>query len=457
MADVSPNPIPFSEPPYLRGLPSPYYTASHRQFQKACRKFMWEHLLSHAMEWEKQGTVPAHVFTDFCKHHMLLPNLPAPLPIAWLKRLGIHDILGVKVEEWDYLHTGIYCDEVGQVPEPECTKADMAQLGRSGLAGPGASLNAGFAFGIPPILKYGSEELQERVLPELLTGKKRACIAITEPEAGSDVANITTTATKSPDGKYYIINGTKKWITNGIWSDYTTMAVRTGGPGAAGLSVILVPLKGHPGVTMRRLKVSGQLTGGTTYIELDDVQVPVGNLIGREGEGMRIIMTNFNHERLTIAVGVTRQARVALASAVQYTMKREAFGKTLMDQPVVRHRLAKAGAELETMWAWVEQILYQLCHLSKEEADTQLGGITALAKAKAAMVLNECAQCAVLLFGGAGFTASGQGELVEAILRDVPGARIPGGSEDVLLDLAVRQLVKIYQVGEKKLAQQAKM
>lgn len=91
------------------------------------------------------------------------------------------------------------------------------------------------------------------------------------------------------------------------------MAVRTGGPGAAGLSVLLVPLKGHPGVTMRRLNVAGQKTGGTTYIELDDVAVPVSNLIGREGEGMRIIMTNFNHERLTIAVGVTRQARVAAA------------------------------------------------------------------------------------------------------------------------------------------------
>jgi acyl-CoA dehydrogenase len=209
------------------------------------------------------------------------------------------------------------------------------------------------------------------------------------------------------------------------------MAVRTGGPGAAGLSVMVVPLKGYPGVTMRRLKVSGQITGGTTYIELDDVKVPVGNLIGREGDGMRIIMTNFNHERLTIAVGVTRQARVALAAAFQYTMKREAFGKTLIDQPVVRHRLAKAGAELETMWAWVEQILYQLCHLSKEEADQQLGGITALAKAKAAMVLNECAQCAVLLFGGAGYTASGQGELVEGrfLAFVVPGSRLTCDSD----------------------------
>ncbi|KAL4905665.1 hypothetical protein BDW74DRAFT_185170 [Aspergillus multicolor] len=433
MAEIST--VPFAEPPYLRGLPSPYYTDSHRRFQKACRAFLYEHLLKHAMEWEQAGTVPEHVFSDFNKSNMLLPNLPAPLPVAWLKKLGIHDILGVKVEEWDYLHTGIYCDE----------------MARSGLSGPSGSLTAGFAFGTPPIIKYGSEQLKEKFLPDLLTGRKRNCIAITEPDAGSDVANITTTATKSEDGKFYIVNGNKKWITNGIWSDYSTMAVRTGGPGAGGLSLLVVPLKGYPGVSMQRLKVAGQITGGTTYIELDDVKVPVENLIGREGEGMKLVMNNFNHERLTIAVGVTRQARVALSTAFAYCLKREAFGKTLMDQPVVRHRLAKAGAELETMWAFVEQLLYQMVHLPKEEADRQLGGITALAKAKGAMVLNECAQTAVLLFGGAGFTKQGQGELVEAILRDVPGARIPGGSEDVLLDLSIRQLVKLFKAEEKKL------
>ncbi|KAJ5506437.1 Acyl-CoA dehydrogenase N-terminal [Penicillium expansum] len=422
MASNPPNPIPFSEPPYLRGLPSPYITPAHRRFQQACREFATENLIQHALEWEREGTVPEHVFHTFCKHNMLLPNMPAPLPVDWLKRLGINDILGVKVEDWDYIYTGIYCDE----------------MARSGLSGPAGSLNAGFAFGIAPIYKFGSTELQERFLPDLLTGKTRGCIAITEPEAGSDVANITTTAVKSADGQHYILNGSKKWITNGIWSDYATMAVRTGGPGAAGLSVLVI-------------------TGGTTYIELDDVKVPVSNIIGKEGDGMRIIMTNFNHERLVIAVGVTRQARVALSAAFSYCLKREAFGKTLMDQPVVRHRLAKAGAELESMWAWVEQILYQLAHLSKEEGDRQLGGLTALAKAKSAMVLNECAQTAVLLFGGSGFTKTGQGELVEAILRDVPGARIPGGSEDVLLDLSVRQLVKLYQAEEKKLSQNSKI
>jgi acyl-CoA dehydrogenase len=410
-------------------MPSPYYKPTHLKWQKACRAFVAEHLLPFAMEWETEETVPEHVFETFGKANMLIPNLPAPLPVAWLKRLGIHDILGTPLEEWDYLHTGIYLDE----------------LSRTGLSGPGGSITTGIAFGVPPLLKFGDKQLQERFLPNLLTCKQRMCIAITEPSAGSDVANIQTTAIKSKDGKHYIVNGQKKWITNGVWADYSAMAVRTGGPGPSGLSMIVCPLKGYPGVTMRRLKVGGQISAGTTFIELDDVKVPVENLIGVEGMGMRYVMTNFNHERLTIAVGVTRQARVALSAAFEYCMKREAFGKTLMEQPVVRHRLAKAGAELETMQAWVEQFLYQMTQLTKEEADTKLGGLTALAKAKAGMVLNECAQTAVLLFGGNGYTRTGQGAIAEKIYRDVNGARIPGGSEDVMLDLAIRQLVKNFK------------
>ena len=187
-------------------------------------------------------------------------------------------------------------------------------------------------------------------------------------------------------------------ITNGVWSHYSTMAVRTSGPGPNGLSLLVVPLLNYPGVSMKRLKVAGQISAGTTFIELDEVKVPVANLIGTEGMGMKYIMTNFNHERLTICVMATRQARVALAAAFEYVMKREAFGKSLIDQPVVRHRLAKAGALLESQSAWVEQFVYQISRLQKEEADVELGGLTALCKAQAGMVLDECARCAVLLF-----------------------------------------------------------
>lgn len=203
-------------------------------------------------------------------------------------------------------------------------------------------------------------------------------------------------------------------ITNGVWSDYATMAVRTGGPGPTGLSLLVVPLKDHPGVSMRRVKVAGQISAGTSFIELDDVRVPIENLIGEEGMGMKYIMTNFNHERMSIAISVTRQARVALSAAFEYCLKREAFGKALMDQPVVRHRLAKAGVKLETLWAWVEQLLYQLTLLPFDVANKELGGLTAMAKAQAGVVLEECANCAVLLFGGNGYTRTGQGELVES-------------------------------------------
>ena len=424
------RPIPFSEPPFLNGLPTPYYTTSHLRWQKACRAFVTSNLHDHALEWEVAGEVPFTVWETFAKANMLIPTLPAPLPVEWLKRLGIHDILGVvKVEEWDYFHTAIYVDE----------------MSRSGLGAPSASLLTGMSYGVPPLFKFGSKELQERFLPDLLTAKKRTCIAITEPGAGSDVAGIETTAVKSEDGRDYIINGSKKWITNAIWSQRCTMAVRTGGPGPGGLSLLVVPLLGHPGVSMRKIATGGGSTSGTTYIELDDVCVPVENLIGKEGMGMRYIMTNFNHERLTIAIGATRQARVALSTAFEYVMQREAFSKPLIEQPVVRHRLAKAGALLESQQAWIEQFTYQMCNMPKSDADTELGGLTALAKAQAGMVLDECARCAVLLFGGNGYTTTGRGEVVERIYREVPGARIPGGSEDVMLDLAVRQLVKNYK------------
>ena len=217
------------------------------------------------------------------------------------------------------------------------------------------------------------------------------------------------------------------------------MAVRTGGKGGGGLTLLVVPLKGE-GVDMRRLKVTGSKTGGTTFIELEDVKVPVENIIGEEGKGMFYVMNNFNHERLLIAIGVTRQARVALSSAMAYVMKREAFGKALVEQPVVRNRLARAGAELETLQAWLNEFLWQMNHLPKSQADTRLGGLTALVKAKAGMVLNECAQTGVMLFGGNGFTETGQGELVAHIYRDVFGARIPGGSEDVMVSLIIATL-----------------
>ena len=149
------------------------------------------------MEWETKGDVPAHVFDTFSKHNMLIPNLPAPLPIDMLKQLGITELLGgLKITEFDYFHFAIY----------------ISEMRRLGIGGPASSLSTGMAYGIPPIVTYGSSELQQRVLPDLIKGQKRICIAITEPDAGSDVASIATTAEKSECGKFYIVNGQKKWL-----------------------------------------------------------------------------------------------------------------------------------------------------------------------------------------------------------------------------------------------------
>jgi acyl-CoA dehydrogenase len=368
-------------------------------------------------EWERAGDVPGtlsplplhktpslktnnpeSLYQKFAAANFLIPNLSAPLPIKWLHKLGItHLPGGLAVEDFDYLHTLIYVDE----------------MARTGSLGPSGAVTTGIAFGLPPILKFGNEALQERFVPDLITGKKRICIAITEPGAGSDVSNISTTAARSKDGKSFIVNGTKKWITNGLWSEYASMAVRTGGPGPGGLSMLVVPLLNTKGVSMRRIKVGGQTAAGTTFIELDDVVVPAENLIGKEGMGMKYVMQNFNHERLTISISVNRISRVALSAAFEYCLKREAFGKTLMEQPVVRHRLAKCGADLEAHWAWIEQFTYCMTKLSEEEANKELGGLTALAKAQAGRVVEVCASTAVLLFGGNGYTKSGQGEIAE--------------------------------------------
>lgn len=197
------TPVPFSEPPWLLGLPSPIFKETHRKWQTDVRAFVEKNLMKDAMEWEKAEAVPASLFETFAKANMLIPCLPAPLPVAWLKRLGIHELLGgLKVEDFDYLHGLIYADE----------------MARTGVVGPAASMTTGMSFGVPPILKFGDKQLQDRFLPQLLRGEKRSCIAITEPDAGSDVAGITTTAVKSADGKHYVVNGTKKWITNGIWT-----------------------------------------------------------------------------------------------------------------------------------------------------------------------------------------------------------------------------------------------
>jgi acyl-CoA dehydrogenase len=188
--------VPFAEPPWLNGMPSPYYKETHIRWQKTCREFIDENLNRHAMEWETQEMIPASVYETFFEADMLLPCLPAPLPAEFLRTLGkTHLRGGLPITEFDNFHGAIFQDT----------------MLRSGLMGPPGAITTGVAFAIPPIYKFGSVALQNKFLPDLLTGRKRICIAITEPTSGSDVAGTSTTAVKSADGKYYVVNGMKKW------------------------------------------------------------------------------------------------------------------------------------------------------------------------------------------------------------------------------------------------------
>lgn len=140
-----------------------------------------------------------------------------------------------------------------------------------------ASIFIGLVVGAPPLLKFASQSLQDKIFPEILSGEKRICLAVTEPDAGSDVRNIKTTAEKTADGKHYIVNGTKKWITNGMFSDYFMTAVRTGGPGAEGISMLLIPRA--EGLKTRKLEVIAGPLSATTFVTFEDVKVPVEYLI----------------------------------------------------------------------------------------------------------------------------------------------------------------------------------
>jgi alkylation response protein AidB-like acyl-CoA dehydrogenase len=271
-------------------------------------------------------------------------------------------------------------------------------------------------------------------------GQKIICLNITEPNAGSDVANIKTTAVR--EGDHYVVNGNKKWITNGIFADYFTVAVRTGGKGMRGISMLLLERDSMPGIETKRMDCQGVWPSGTTYVEFDNVKVPAGNLIGEENQGFGVIMKNFNHERWGFVIQANRFSRCLLEESWNYASKRSTFGKKLHEHPVIRWKLAEMARQVEGTHHWLENLTLQMCRMPKEQAMTALGGPIALAKAHSSKVFEYCAREARQVFGGNAYTRSGLGEKVERLYRDVGAYAIPGGSEEILLDLSVRQALK---------------
>jgi len=240
------------------------------------------------------------------------------------------------------------------------------------------------------------------------------------------------------------VNGEKKWITNGIFSDFFTVACRTGGEAHGGVSLIVV--ERTKGVTTREMDCTGVWGSGTTYITFEDVLVPVENLIGKEGEGFKYVMENFNHERFGIVCEAQRLARVCYEESFKYALQRKTFGKRLIDHPVIRMKMANMVTRIEATYAWTELIAYQMSTMSQEEQNKKLGGTIALLKAQSVSTLEYCSRESVQIFGGLAFTRGGLGEKVERIAREVVAVRVPGGSEEIMLDFGARNALKLSKL-----------
>ncbi|KIX97671.1 uncharacterized protein Z520_06449 [Fonsecaea multimorphosa CBS 102226] len=432
------SPAPYADPPWLSRDVSPYYTASHRRLQAEAREYVTTHITPFCEDWERQGSVPKDVILNHARLGYMAVSI-YPLAVAQIKALGQRLPGDIDPEEWDGFHDLIVIDEIA----------------RCGYLGVIWALSCGNSIGAPPLINFGSEEQKARFLPDVIAGRSRFCLGVTEPDAGSDVAGITTTAERR--GDVYIVNGAKKWITNAIFADYCTAAVRTGEPGRSGVSALIIPLSA-PGVKCSKIENSGVNASGSTYIEFDDVAVPVSNLLGTENRGFDIIMSNFNHERLWLACTSLRMARVCIEDAHAHALRRETFGKPLIANQVISAKFADFARDVEPVYAYLESIVYLTEHERKRKAqgrragnlaasqgDLNLGGMIATLKTSAGRVLERVNRDAQQIMGGAGYSRTGKGARIEQISRDVRVMVVGGGSDEILSDLAVKLETKELQ------------
>lgn len=420
--------VPWGDPNWYQGWSSPYYNETHVKFRNQVREFCNKELIPNVHRWDESKKIPKTFLAAAAK----VGVLQIIVGVGWPEKYcAMPSTVDIDPKDFDPFHELILVDE----------------MSRCGSGGVMWGVCGGLAIGLPPVLNFGSEELKKRIVPDCLHGRKTICLAITEPWGGSDVANLTTTAKKSPCGKYYILNGEKKWITNGVFADYFTVACRTGGPGAKGVSFLVV--ERGPGVTTKQMNCMGVWASGTSYITFEDVKVPVENLVGKENKGFKIIMKNFNHERWQIVIQANRFARVCLEEALKFAQRRRAFGKLLIEQPVIRAKIAEMGRHITATHAALEDLTFQFKSMQKQLQPLVLGGHTAMLKVQATKTFEYCAREAAQILGGNSYTRGGQGAKVERLYREVRAYAIPGGSEEIMAELSVKQTLKVSKFVKK--------
>jgi len=276
--------------------------------------------------------------------------------------------------------------------------------------------------------RFGSEEQRRAWLPALARMDRIASYCLTEPGGGSDVANLRTKARR--DGDHYVVSGEKTFITSGMRADYLTVAVRTGGEGPGGVSLLLIE-GDTPGLSRTKLKKMGWWASDTATLHFDECRVPVENLIGEEGRGFKQIMYNFNSERMGMAASCTAYARVCLDEAIGYAKERKTFGKPIAQHQVIRHKIVDMAQKVAVSQAMLEMLAWRLGQGESPVAEI------CMMKNQATQTMAHCASEAVQIFGGAGFM---RGIKVERIYREVKVNAIGGGTEEIMKDLASRQM-----------------
>jgi acyl-CoA dehydrogenase len=284
------------------------------------------------------------------------------------------------------------------------------------------------------VLRYGSEALQQKVIPPVLQGEQIAALAITEPGGGSDVASLRTTARL--EGGEWVISGEKVFITSGMRADWITVAVRTGEPGskgAGGISMIVVP-GDAPGLHRTELKKMGWWCSDTAHLRFDGVRVPAGHLLAEEGSGFKIIMTNFNGERLAMSAMALGFAQACYDEALDWARQRKTFGAALVERQVIRHKLVDMQMRIRSTQAWLDAVTARVD--AGDEGPDWVADVCLL-KNHSTQTMQWCADQAVQILGAMGFM---RGTRCERIYREVKVMMIGGGAEEIMKELAGRQL-----------------
>ncbi|AQA17680.1 acyl-CoA dehydrogenase [Halioglobus japonicus] len=376
---------------------NPDLNEEHDAWREQLRRFIDKEIVPNVDTWDEQGFLPAELWGKAAAFGLLGLGYPAEY--------------GGTEEGIDLWHRNIVSEE----------------LSRTSLGGlPSTLLSHGI--GLPPVVAFGSEALKAEVIPLILAGEKRIALAITEPSGGSDVANLQTTARR--EGDYYIVNGSKTFISGGMGANWFTTGVRTGGDGMGGVSVLVIPADAE-GVSRTPLdKKQGWWCSDTATIYFDNVKVPAVNLLAEEGHGFLVIANNFNGERMGMCVMMEASARVCLEEAVAWAQERKTFGKRLADHQVIRHKIAEMKQQINACQAMINHCTREII------AGRAVFGDIALLKVQCSQTMEFCAREAMQILGGIGYM---RGNRVERIYREVRVNAIGGGSEEIMRDLAARQ------------------